>query len=96
MALFSAKNYATIVAPLKKMVSDLTSYINEQNDKIVTLQSQREKINSDISNSEMEINKSTNTVSKINSLLGEDLDNDGIPDVDQVPVDSTSEDKTID
>lgn len=94
MGLFGAtKSYATIVAPLKKMVTDLQTYMDEQARNIASLEDQKAKIEADIDHSQMEITKSSATATKINSLLGEDLDNDGTPDVDEIPVsDSTSED----
>lgn len=92
MALFGGpKNYASIVAPLKKMVADLGTYIEEQKKKITDLTDQKTKIEEDIALSESEIAKSNFTTGKINDLLGSDLDADGIADVDELPDDSTSE-----
>lgn len=94
MALFGAKNYASIVAPLKKMVDDLQTYISEQTTRIDNLEIQKKKIEDDIDYSNTEIMKSNATSAKINALLGEDLDGDGTPDVDEIEVpvnDSTAE-----
>ena len=44
MALFGSKNYASIVAPLKKMVADLNAYVEEQKAKITGLEEQKAKI----------------------------------------------------
>ena len=91
MALFGAKNYASIVAPLKKMVDDLQTYISEQTQQIAQLELQKAKIEDDIDYSNTEIMKSNSTSMKIHSLLSDDLDEDGTPDVDELPVsDSTS------
>jgi predicted RNase H-like nuclease (RuvC/YqgF family) len=75
MALFSAaKSYESIVAPLKKMVKDLTTYVEEQKTKITNMESEKAKIEENISLSQGEIKKSQFTTSKINELLGADLD----------------------
>lgn len=90
MALFSGpKNYASIVAPLKKMVADLTTYISEQEKKIDNLEIEKAEIEANITLANSEITKSNFTTAKINDLLGTDLDDDGIADVDELPVDST-------
>jgi len=94
------KNYASIVAPLKKMAQDLTDYVAAQRDKITGLEEEKAQIEADIQLSESEILKSNFTTTKINDLLGSDLDEDGIADVEELPVtedpvdDSTPTDET--
>jgi len=93
MALFGGqRNYATIVAPLKKMVADLSNYMDEMAQKITGLEEDKARIEEEIQVSQSEITKSNFTTTKINELLGADLDEDGVPDVDETPPvsDSTS------
>ena len=86
MALFgSTRNYASIVAPLKLMVENLNSYMDEMATKITGLESDKAQIESEIELSQSEITKSSFTTTKINDLLGTDLDEDGIADVDELP-----------
>ena len=86
------KNYATIVAPLKQMVTNLSDYIEEKKnqisnyrDDIVMLEKKKEEFEDEILESQSEINKSNHTTGKINDLLGLDLDDDGIADVNELP-----------
>ena len=96
MSIFgSKKNYASIVAPLKKMADDLSTYISEQNQRITNLEVQRAQIDASIAESNSEIAKSNFTTTKINELIAADLDEDGTADVDELPIDSTSEEDTI-
>jgi len=91
MALFSGpRNYASIVAPLKKMVVDLNTYMDEMANKIVGLEQDKAQIEAEIEISQSEISKSNFTTTKINDLLGSDLDDDGIADVDELPPPSDS------
>ena len=86
MALFSGpRNYASIVAPLKQMVENLSSYVNEMTTKITGLETDKAQIEAEIEISQSEITKSNFTTTKINDLLGTDLDEDGIADVDELP-----------
>lgn len=79
------KNYASLVAPLKKMATDLTTYIKEQREKIVTLNEEKSVIEDKILTSETEITKSEYTTGKIGELIMMDLDDNGIADVDELP-----------
>ena len=79
------KNYASIVAPLKKIETELSTYVADQNNVITDLEQQKKDIEKRISDSQMEIKKSENTVIKITGLLSLDLDEDGIADVDELP-----------
>ena len=87
MGLFSStpKNYASIVAPLKQIETDLTEYMANQENNISDLETQKAEIEAKISDSQMEIAKSQGTVVKISELLSFDLDEDGIADVDELP-----------
>jgi len=87
MALFgnTPKNYATIVAPLSQIESDLSTYIGDQRNNISALESEKTEIEKKIGDADLEIRKSENTVSKIADLLSLDLDDDGTPDVDELP-----------
>ena len=75
MALFKkARNHATIVAPLKQMVDNLSNYVSEQQAKISKLQQDRQEIESIIAESENEIAKSKFTNDRIRDLIGADID----------------------
>ena len=80
-----------IVNTLKQMVEDLSSYINEQTQKIGNLEIEKAQIETDIDIANSEIEKSNFTSVKINDLLGADLDSDGIADVDELPTDGTDD-----
>ena len=82
---FGERNYASIVAPLKQMASDLANYVAEQKSRIDQLLIDKAEIETNIAVSESEIEKSNFTTGKINELLGSDLDEDGIPDVEEIP-----------
>ncbi|MFW9871546.1 MAG: hypothetical protein ACFFG0_00385 [Candidatus Thorarchaeota archaeon] len=90
MAIFKAKNYASIVAPLKKMVNDLKTYVGSKSDEILNLNNQRDQIDKDIGVCQSEIKKSNFSIDKINELISVDLD-DGVVDVDQLPKDEEVE-----
>lgn len=89
------KNYATIVAPLKKMAADLAQYISEQETKIEDIDSQINVLNDEKSVSQSEIAKSNFTTSKINDLIASDLDENGIADVDELPETDDSEEPPV-
>ena len=76
MGLFSStpKNYASIVAPLKQIESELSTYIGDQENNISDLEAQKAEIEAKIGDSQMEIRKSQGTVVKISELLSFDLD----------------------
>jgi predicted RNase H-like nuclease (RuvC/YqgF family) len=75
MAIFGkTKNYESIVAPLKKMVDNLKSYVDEQKTKIAQLKQDREDIDKDIKLSEGEIAKSEFTTGKIRELINPNTD----------------------
>jgi hypothetical protein len=77
MAIFGGtKNYASIVAPLKKMVTDLTSYIESYNQANVLDNEEITRRQTLIADRTTENNKSNFTIGKINDLLGSDLDED--------------------
>jgi len=86
MALFGGpRNYASIVAPLRQMVENLNSYMDEMATKITGLEQDKAQIEAEIKISQSEITKSNFTTTKINDLLGTDLDEDGIADIDELP-----------
>jgi len=87
MGLFKTegKNYASIVAPLKQIESDLSTYIGDQQNEISDLETEKTGIETKIGDASNEIRKSEFTVVKIAELLGSDLDVDDIPDVDELP-----------
>lgn len=98
MAFLKKRNYATLVAPLKKMASDLASYISEQTENIKKSNNEKVRIqeevqrkldtlDSEISISEMEIKKSAHTSIKISEMLAFDLDDNGVVDTDELPPD---------
>lgn len=86
---FGEKSYASIVAPLIKIESDLSLYIGDQQNSISDLEIERKQIEAQIGESNLEIRKSENTVVKIAELLSLDLDENGIKDVDEVPPEGT-------
>jgi len=67
------KNYEIIVAPLKKIESDLSMYIGDQRNNISALEEERRDINVKIHDSNDEIKKSEFTVTKIAELLGSEM-----------------------
>lgn len=72
MGIFSsttAKNYESIVAPLKQIETELSTYIGDQKTNINELESQKAEIESKIGESKMEISRSEGTVVKISELL---------------------------
>ncbi len=79
------KNYASIVAPLTQIETDLSTYIGDQQNSISTLETDRAIIETKIGEANLEIRKSENTVSKIAELLSLDLTHDGMADIDQLP-----------
>ena len=81
MALFGGtRDYNTIVAPLKRIEGELSTYIGDQGNKVSNLESEKKKIDTEISTAELEIKKSQHTVVKIAELLGSDFDGDGEAD----------------
>lgn len=70
------KNYEIIVAPLKKIESDLSVYIGDQRNTISGLEEEKKEINTKMSVAAGEIKKSEFTVSKISELLSSDIEPD--------------------
>lgn len=71
MTLFNkSKDYTSIVAPLKKMVTDLKDYVAAKQRQISNLETQKIQIEANIFKSEDEISKSNFTSEKISELLG--------------------------
>jgi len=70
------KNYEIIVAPLKKIESDLSTYIGDQRNTISGLEEEKKEINTKMSEAAGEIKKSEFTVSKISELLSSDVETD--------------------
>jgi len=70
MSIFSKeRNYGTIVAPLAKMVKDLTTYISEQVKKIETLNTDKAEIDKQIAISTEEITNSEFSAKKIREII---------------------------
>ena len=88
---FGTKNYNSIVAPLKKIESDLSTYIGNQNTNVQNLEKQKEEIDVKIGDSKLEIRKSEHTVAQISALLAVDFDGDGEPDFVEPPAEETEE-----
>ena len=72
MSLFggSKRDFSTIVAPLKTIEADLSSYIGEQENRVSSLEEEKKGINDQIGISKTEKAKSEHTVTKIAELLG--------------------------
>ncbi len=69
-------DYAGIVAPLKEIEINLSTYIGDQRNSIVNLEETKKGITDQINVADIEIKKSEFTVTKISELLGSDLDTD--------------------
>ena len=70
MILFNGpKNYATLVAPLKKIVDDLNTYMDEMTSKIKGLEVDKAQISAEINISKTEIAKSNFTTIKISEMV---------------------------
>ncbi len=69
-------DYAGIVAPLKEIEVNLSTYIGDQRNSISNLEETKKGINDQIKVADTEIKKSEFTVSKISELLITDLDAD--------------------
>jgi len=63
------ESFATIMAPLQAVESNLTNYISKQSDKISSLKEEKKKIDADIRVSEFEKAKSEQTIVKIADLF---------------------------
>ena len=90
------KDYKKIVAPLKKIESDLSVYIGDQGNAIADLEVERKKIEDDITTSKLEIKRSEHTVVKIAELLGTDFDGDDeveFVEPEPAPVEAVKDDK---
>ena len=70
------KNYEIIVAPLKKIESDLSLYIGDQRNTISGLEEEKKEIDTKMSVASGEIKKSEFTVGKISELLSSDIAED--------------------
>jgi hypothetical protein len=82
MAIFGGtRDYNSIVAPLKKMENDLSTYIGDQRNTVSELELDKKEIDEKISDSNLEMKKSEHTVTKIAELLGTDFDGDGKTDL---------------
>lgn len=83
MALFGTekpKTYSDIVSPLKKIESDLSTYIGDKTNEIENLEAEKQQIDKDIAEADLEVKKSEHTVVKIAELLSSDFDLDKTPD----------------
>ena len=81
MALFgSTKNYNSIVAPLKRIEGDLSTYVGDQRNKVSELEQKKTEIDTDIQTAELEVKKSEHTIVAISGLLATDFDGDGEPE----------------
>ena len=67
-----AKNYESIVKPLKKIAEKLTAYAENQKNVVHDLKVQKETIDVSISESQQEGKMATFTAGKIGALLGAD------------------------
>jgi hypothetical protein len=70
------RNYDIIVAPLKKIESDLSTYIGDQRNTISGLEEEKKEIDTKMSAASSEIKKSEFTVTKISELLSTDIAED--------------------
>ncbi len=70
------KSYEIIVAPLKKIEIDLSTYIGDQRNTISGLEEEKKEINTKMSVAAGEIKKSEFTVTKISELLSTDIAED--------------------
>lgn len=70
--MFNKKSYETIVAPLKKVKSELFVYMGDQQKSITNLVETKNQINLKINIAEEEIKKSEDTLSGIEGLIDND------------------------
>lgn len=70
------KDYAGIVAPLKQIETDLSTYIGDQKNNISGLEETKKGINAQIKVADTEIKKSEFTVIKISELISTDPEDD--------------------
>lgn len=68
------KSYATLTAPLQKMMNDLIGYVKEQQANIRTLTAKKNTIDKQIDTSTLEIAKSNMTVDQIKTMVVTDED----------------------
>lgn len=86
------RSYNTIVAPLQKMEKDLSEYMGEQGNRVANLQNEKDELDKDIANSQLEIKKSRHTSSQIASLLATDFDEDMEADIGAPPEEPDNQD----
>jgi len=67
--MFNKKSYETIVAPLKKVKSELSVYMDDQKKNIAELEETKKQINFKIDTSDEEIKKSRETLTGIEKLV---------------------------
>ena len=99
MSLFNGpKNYATLTAPLQKMVEDLKIYMSEMASKIKGLDIEKAHISAEINISKTEIAKSNFTTNKIGEMVitDDDIDEAYINDVTELPDNEWVDDFTPD
>jgi len=71
--MFRKKNYETIVAPLKKVKSELSIYVNDQRKNISGLEETKKQINVKIDTADKEIKKSGKTLLGIEELIANSI-----------------------
>jgi len=87
MALFGSdpKNYNTIVAPLKRIEGELTTYIGTQKTATEDLEKEKKDIDVKIGVSNLEVRKSEHTVAQISALLATDFDEETPKPAEDLP-----------
>ncbi len=75
---FSEKNYASIVAPLAQIESDLSIHIGIQHNIISGLEMKKQEIETEIKEANLEILKSENMVIRIAQLVSFDPTDDAV------------------
>lgn len=71
--MFGKKNYETIVAPLKKVKSELSVYVTDQRKNISGLEETKKQINVKIDDADKEIKKSGKTLLGIEELIANSI-----------------------
>jgi len=71
--MFNKKNYESIIAPLKKVKSELSVYVTDQRKNISGLEDTKKQINVKIGVADKEIKKSGKTLTGIEELIANSI-----------------------
>jgi hypothetical protein len=83
------RTFDSIVAPLTKIEADLSSYVGEQERKVINLEDEKRIIDGSIKVAKTEKAKSAHTITKIAELLGSDFLDETVTDEDETVTDKS-------